>query len=109
MTSSVHLLKSLFQETKKKSSIGKRLKIFSTGSITVTAPSVANVQAAIEHIYPKVFEFQKKKELADIEAALQMKRDKDSAAAKRKLGQTNGFRKIKKPNIGDDDDDDSDY
>ena len=30
-TSSVHLLKSLFQETKKKSSIGKRLKIFSTG------------------------------------------------------------------------------
>jgi len=85
------------------------LKIFSTGSITVTAPSVANVQAAIEHIYPKVFEFQKKKELADIEAALQIKRDKESAAAKRKLGQTNGFRKIKKPNIGDDDDDDSDY
>ncbi|XP_023342345.1 TATA-box-binding protein 1 [Eurytemora carolleeae] len=30
------------------------LKIFSTGSITVTAPSVANVQAAVEHIYPKV-------------------------------------------------------
>ena len=50
----------------------------------------------------------KKKELADIEAALQIKRDKESAAAKRKLGQTNGFRKIKKPNIGEDDDD-SDY
>ena len=31
VTSSVHLLKSPFQETKKKSSIGKRLKIFSTG------------------------------------------------------------------------------
>merc|ERR1711997_520674 len=61
------------------------LKIFSTGSITVTAPSVANVQAAIEHIYPKVFEFQKKKELAEIEAALQHKKDKENAA-KRKLG-----------------------
>merc|ERR1712130_1037427 len=34
------------------------LKIFSTGSITVTAPSVANVEAAIKHIYPKVFDFQ---------------------------------------------------
>ncbi|RUS78315.1 hypothetical protein EGW08_013919 [Elysia chlorotica] len=30
------------------------LKIFSTGSITVTAPSVNNVQHAIEHIYPLV-------------------------------------------------------
>jgi len=38
------------------------LKIFSTGSITVTAPSVANVQAAVEHIYPKVCEFQKPKD-----------------------------------------------
>ena len=72
----------------------------------MTAPSVANVQAAIEHIYPKVFEFQKKKELADIEAALQIKRDKESAAAKRKLGQTNGFRKIQKPNFRDNDDSD---
>lgn len=33
------------------------LKIFSTGSITVTAPSIANVQAAIEHIYPLVVQF----------------------------------------------------
>lgn len=30
------------------------LKIFSTGSITVTAPSVENVQHAIHHIYPLV-------------------------------------------------------
>lgn len=30
------------------------LKIFSTGSITVTAPSVDNVQNAIHHIYPLV-------------------------------------------------------
>ncbi|XP_059619021.1 uncharacterized protein LOC132263330 [Phlebotomus argentipes] len=35
------------------------LKIFSTGSITVTAGSVANVQAAIEHIFPLVYEFRK--------------------------------------------------
>ncbi|XP_071515168.1 TATA box-binding protein-like 1 isoform X2 [Panulirus ornatus] len=35
------------------------LKIFSTGSITVTAPSINNVQSAIEHIYPLVREFGK--------------------------------------------------
>ncbi|GAB0091820.1 TATA box-binding protein-like 1 [Sergentomyia squamirostris] len=35
------------------------LKIFSTGSITVTAGSVAHVQAAIEHIFPLVYEFRK--------------------------------------------------
>ncbi len=35
------------------------LKIFSTGSITVTAPSIENVQLAIEHIYPLVFYFRK--------------------------------------------------
>ncbi|XP_064607341.1 TATA box-binding protein-like 1 [Liolophura sinensis] len=33
------------------------LKIFSTGSITVTAPCVANVQVAIEHIFPLVYEY----------------------------------------------------
>ena len=79
------------------------LKIFSTGSITVTAPSVANVQAAIEHIYPKVFEYQKKKELADIEESL-----KNSAAAKRKLGHRDlyGFKKVQKPNIREDSDSD---
>ncbi|XP_033112418.1 TATA box-binding protein-like protein 1 [Anneissia japonica] len=32
------------------------LKIFSTGSITVTAPSVANIQKAVEDIYPLVEE-----------------------------------------------------
>lgn len=35
------------------------LKIFSTGSITVTAPSVPNVDLAIQHIYPLVFNFRK--------------------------------------------------
>merc|ERR1719422_2575955 len=81
------------------------LKIFSTGSVTVTAPSVANVQAAIELIYPKVFEFQKKKELVDIEAALQAKRDKE-LGNKRKQIQSNGHRK--KPNLASMADDDSD-
>ncbi|XP_078598585.1 TATA box-binding protein-like 1 [Branchiostoma floridae x Branchiostoma japonicum] len=33
------------------------MKIFSTGSITCTAPCVANIQRAIEHIYPLVHEF----------------------------------------------------
>lgn len=37
------------------------LKIFSTGSITVTAASVAFVQSAIEHIFPLVYEFRKKR------------------------------------------------
>lgn len=43
------------------------LKIFSTGSVTVTAPSVQNVQAAIEHIYPLVHEFRKPKTSSDDE------------------------------------------
>jgi len=79
------------------------LKIFSTGSITVTAPSVANVQAAIEHIYPKVFEFQKRKELADIQADLQHKQDRENGV-KRKYPQSNGY-KNKKPNVKMDDSD----
>ncbi|XP_070557019.1 TATA box-binding protein-like 1 [Ptychodera flava] len=32
------------------------LKIFSTGSITITAPSVENIQLAVQHIYPLVHE-----------------------------------------------------
>jgi len=42
------------------------LKIFSTGSITVTAPCVGNVQSAIEHIYPLVNEFRKERSPEDI-------------------------------------------
>ncbi|XP_032664425.1 TATA box-binding protein-like protein 1 [Odontomachus brunneus] len=41
------------------------LKIFSTGSVTVTAPNVASVQAAIEHIYPLVYEFRKERTAED--------------------------------------------
>lgn len=44
------------------------LKIFSTGSITVTAPCVNNVQSAIEHIYPLVYEFRKMRSPEEMEA-----------------------------------------
>jgi len=37
------------------------LKIFQTGAITITAPSISNVQLAVEHIYPLVYEFRKDK------------------------------------------------
>ncbi|XP_012288097.1 TATA box-binding protein-like protein 1 [Orussus abietinus] len=49
------------------------LKIFSTGSVTVTAPNVASVQAAIEYIFPLVYEFRKERTPEDIRA-LQMKK-----------------------------------
>jgi len=77
------------------------LKIFSTGSITVTAPSVANVESAIKHIYPKVFDFQKKKEIEDIKKPIP-----DIVGVKRKSVHQNGYM-IKKPNIslGNDSDD----
>ncbi|KAB0797349.1 hypothetical protein PPYR_08343 [Photinus pyralis] len=42
------------------------LKIFSTGSVTVTAPSVAGVQAAIEYIFPLVYEFRKERTAEEI-------------------------------------------
>jgi len=42
------------------------LKIFSTGSITITAPSVANIQSAVERIYPLVHKFRKPKTAQDI-------------------------------------------
>nr|CAG4641171.1 EOG090X0CO7 [Eulimnadia texana] len=50
------------------------LKIFSTGSITITAPSVANVQSAVEHIYPLVYEFRKERTEADIAQQRGLKR-----------------------------------
>ncbi|XP_011502466.1 PREDICTED: TATA box-binding protein-like protein 1 [Ceratosolen solmsi marchali] len=41
------------------------LRIFSTGSVTVTAPSISAVQAAIEHIYPLVYEFRKERSVEE--------------------------------------------
>jgi transcription initiation factor TFIID TATA-box-binding protein len=81
------------------------LKIFSTGSITVTAPSVANVESAIKHIYPKVFDFQKKKEITDVKKPIIIP---EISSVKRKNVVQNGY-KIKKPNIGlNDDSEDAD-
>jgi len=42
------------------------LKIFSTGSITITAPCVANIQSAVEYIYPLVYPYQKPKTQSDL-------------------------------------------
>ncbi|KAF7271356.1 hypothetical protein GWI33_015714 [Rhynchophorus ferrugineus] len=53
------------------------LKIFSTGSVTVTAPSVADVQAAIEHIFPLVYEFRKERSKEEIEALAKKKLKQD--------------------------------
>ncbi|XP_073995176.1 TATA box-binding protein-like 1 isoform X2 [Rhodnius prolixus] len=50
------------------------LKIFSTGSITVTAPSVSDVQKAIETIYPLVYEFRKERTKEDLIDAISRKR-----------------------------------
>ncbi|XP_042905478.1 TATA box-binding protein-like 1 [Parasteatoda tepidariorum] len=33
------------------------LKLYTTGSITITAPSTDNIQRAVEHIFPLVYEF----------------------------------------------------
>jgi len=41
------------------------LKIFSTGSITITAPSVANIESAVQRIYPLVLPFKKPKTIED--------------------------------------------
>ncbi|XP_012235819.1 TATA box-binding protein-like 1 [Linepithema humile] len=59
------------------------LKIFSTGSVTVTAPSVAAVQAAIEHIYPLVYEFRKERIPGDEVALATDKRKLDSSKRNR--------------------------
>lgn len=40
---------------------GATLKIFQTGAITITAPSVQKVQMAVEHIYPLVYLYKKDK------------------------------------------------
>nr|XP_027200204.1 TATA box-binding protein-like protein 1 [Dermatophagoides pteronyssinus] len=37
------------------------MTIFQTGSITITAPSITNVQLAVEKIYPLVYEYRKPK------------------------------------------------
>jgi len=67
------------------------LKIFSTGSVTVTAPSVANVQAAIEHIYPLVNEYKKPKTDLDLKKGQDyLKSGLLTGSVKRKVSSSNG-------------------
>ncbi|TDG38885.1 hypothetical protein AWZ03_014693 [Drosophila navojoa] len=50
------------------------LKIFSTGSITVTAASVNDVESAIQHIYPLVHEFRKQRSAEELQQLRQKNR-----------------------------------
>jgi len=82
------------------------LKIFSTGSITVTAPCVANVQSAIEYIYPLVCNY--KAGPRRITSAQLSK----IAKQKRQLQQhnRNSFPNVQQYNFADEDEDfDSEY
>lgn len=58
------------------------LKIFSTGSITVTAPRVQNVQEAIEKIFYMVYEFQKPKSAYEEEKMAAKEKKSQLAQAK---------------------------
>ena len=62
------------------------LKIFSTGSITITAPSVANIQAAVERIYPLVHKFRKPKTVEDTKLGANVPLPPSASAKKRKRG-----------------------
>ncbi|KAM8720482.1 hypothetical protein ACLKA7_006516 [Drosophila subpalustris] len=57
------------------------LKIFSTGSITVTAASVNDVESAIQHIYPLVHEFRKQRSAEELQHLRQKQRAQGGGAA----------------------------
>ncbi|KAI8035191.1 hypothetical protein M5D96_012002 [Drosophila gunungcola] len=56
------------------------LKIFSTGSVTVTAASVSHVESAIQHIYPLVFEFRKQRSPEELQHLRQKQRQQTGGA-----------------------------
>ncbi|GIY63001.1 TATA box-binding protein-like 1 [Caerostris darwini] len=62
------------------------LKIFTTGSITVTAPSVRNAQLAIEHIFPLVEEFKTAKPPSKIKVDQPLYATNRGILGKRKRG-----------------------
>lgn len=101
------------------------LKIFSTGSITITAPSVDNVQAAVEHIYSLVFEFKRERQADDLQQfpiSERKKRRREkrllreqrgngsskyySAPPMKKTKFEDGFINDEEPEVKDEDDDD---
>jgi transcription initiation factor TFIID TATA-box-binding protein len=53
--------------TYKMKDIRATLKIFSTGSITITAPKVETVQTAVEEAYRLVYEFKNERRPEDLE------------------------------------------
>ncbi|EDW51312.1 GM21561 [Drosophila sechellia] len=57
------------------------LKIFSTGSVTVTAASVNHVESAIQHIYPLVFDFRKQRSAEELQHLRQKQRLQGGASA----------------------------
>ena len=81
------------------------LKIFSTGSITITAPSVANIQSAVEYIYPLVYPYQKPKTQSDIRLGANEKELLAQTRAELGLAASNptknGSRKGKKRKLDD--------
>ncbi|KAK7100543.1 hypothetical protein V1264_023474 [Littorina saxatilis] len=74
------------------------LKIFSTGSITITAPCVDNIGSAVEHIYPLVSEYQMEKRVIP-KKNLNVKKIEHSHHYHPHHGGVNGFH-------GDEDEDD---
>ena len=60
------------------------LKIFSTGSITITAPSVDNVRKAVEHIYDLVRPFRKAKTKQDEVRDRELTKNGEKTFVKRK-------------------------
>lgn len=59
-------------------------KIFQTGAITLTAPNVASIDAAVQHIYPIVYEFRKEKPVADANL-VKRKLESDTPQPKKRL------------------------
>jgi len=82
------------------------LKIFSTGSVTVTAPSVANVQAAIEHIYPLVHEFKKPKTAEDVKTEVPKAANRNAGVKRKRF--SNGGAKLGNSNYYQNDSEDAD-
>ncbi|KAH8387627.1 hypothetical protein KR093_008309 [Drosophila rubida] len=63
------------------------LKIFSTGSITVTAASVNDVESAIQHIYPLVHEFRKQRSPEELQHLRQKQRAQSGEQSNNELDQ----------------------
>ena len=95
-------------------------KIFQTGAITITAPSVAAIDSAVQHIYPLVVPFAKEKprdaNLAHMKklkreaAALNGDNGQSKVGSKRKSDTNNNGRrkKRKRSDVSDSEGDDED-